>query len=227
MVEVKICGLREEAALDAAIEGGARWVGFVFYPPSPRAVDPRRFAGLRARVPEGVETVGVFVDPADCEIAAVLAAAPLDLVQLHGSESPERCAEVRERFSVRVIKALRVGVREDLARAGDYRGVADLLLLDARPPEGARLPGGNAVSFDWRILEGFDPGLPWLLAGGIHAGNLARAVEVSGARAVDVSSGVERRPGEKDPALIRDFLALAARLDPGHVAGARSGTEAG
>ncbi len=227
MVAVKICGLREQAALDAAIGGGARWVGFVFYPPSPRAVDPARFARLRARVPAGVETVGVFVDPTDAEIARVLEAAPLDLVQLHGEETPERCGEVRARFPVRVIKALKVGDAADLARVHAYREVVDLLLLDARPPEGARLPGGNAVSFDWRLLEGFDPGLPWLLAGGLKAGNLERAVAVSGARAVDVSSGVERRPGEKDPAMIRELLALAARLDPGHLAGAGSGTEAG
>jgi len=226
VVAVKICGLRDEAALDAAVEGGARWVGFVFYPPSPRAVDAAGFARLRARVPGGVEAVGVFVDPSDADIARVLDAAPLDLLQLHGEETPERCGELRARLAVRVIKAIRVGDAADLARVRDYRDVVDLLLLDARPPKGARLPGGNAVAFDWRLVEGFDPGVPWLLAGGLNLGNLKRAVAVSGARAVDVSSGVERRPGEKDPGLIRELLALAARLDPGHLAGARSGTKA-
>ncbi len=224
-IAVKICGLTDAAAVEAAVAGGARWLGFVFYPPSPRHLTPDSFRALRGRVPAGPATVGVFVDPADEEIARVLDAAPLDLLQLHGREPPARVRALRARFGLPVIKALQVATAEDLAAAHAYRGAADLLLFDARPPRGARLPGGNAVAFDWRILAGFDPGLPWLLAGGLHAGNLARAVRVSGARRVDVSSGVERAPGIKDPERIRALLALARGLDPDHMP--RGSTEAG
>ncbi len=216
---VKICGLTDEAALRAAVAEGARYAGFVFYPPSPRHLTPEHFARLRAGLPPEVAAVGVFVDPSDEAIAQVLAAAPLDYVQLHGRESAERVVQVRRRFGVRVIKALPLAARADLAVVGAYRDVADMLLFDARPPKGAWLPGGNAARFDWHILQGFDPGLPWFLAGGLHAGNLAEAVRISGARQVDVSSGVEVRPGQKDPARIRTLLRLARTLAPAHLAG--------
>lgn len=218
---VKVCGLRDERALDAAIAEGAAFVGFVFYPPSPRAVAPDRFAGLRARVPRSVRTVGVFVDPEDDLVARVLAAAPLDFLQLHGDETPERAGELRARFGTGILKAVRVGSAIDLESLGRWAGIADMLLFDARPPKrpGA-LPGGNAVAFDWRLLAGCAVPLPWLLAGGLHAGNLEQAVRLSGARAVDVSSGVETSPGHKDPERIRAFLRLARSLElgdaPGH-----------
>lgn len=215
MLQVKICGITTAEARDAAIEGGAAFLGFVFFPPSPRFVEPPRFGKLAAEVPPGVATVGVFVDPAEEEIEAVLEAGRLDILQLHGTESPGRLEALRARYALPVMKAVRIGTRDDLAAIERFRGCCDLLLFDARPPAGARLPGGNAAAFDWRLLAGVDPGRPWFLAGGLDAGNVARAVRVTGARRVDVSSGVERRPGVKDPAKIRAFLAAVRALAEG------------
>jgi phosphoribosylanthranilate isomerase len=211
-IAVKICGLTDERTVRAAVVGGARYLGFVFYPPSPRALDVERAAALAASAGNGVAKVGVFVDPDDALLAEVLARVPLDHLQLHGV-TPERIAEVRARTGCRVIGAVSIATAEDLAPLPGYAAVADLLLFDARPPRAPGwLPGGNALRFDWRLLDGLEVGRPWLLAGGLSAANLAEAVRRSGAPAVDVSSGVERRPGEKDPALIRGFLELAAGL---------------
>ncbi|GBD42961.1 N-(5'-phosphoribosyl)anthranilate isomerase [bacterium HR40] len=213
---VKVCGLRDEAAVDAAVEEGAAFVGFVFYPPSPRAVSPARFAELRRRVPAGIRTVGVFVDPEDDLVARVLDAAPLDLLQLHGRETPERARALRLRFATGIVAAVRVAEARDVDGAADWEEACDWLLFDARPPvRPGALPGGNAVAFDWRLLAGRRLPRPWLLAGGLDAGNLAQAVRLSGARAVDVSSGVESAPGRKDPERIRAFLRLARTIDPG------------
>jgi phosphoribosylanthranilate isomerase len=221
-VAVKVCGLTEPAALEVAVEEGAAFLGFVFYPPSPRALQPAAFARLRALAPAGTPAVGVFVDPDDGLVARVLDAAPLDYLQLHGAETPERVAAIRERFGVPVIKAIAVAEAGDPERCRAYGAIADLFLFDARPPRRpGMLPGGNALAFDWRLLSGFAPPAPWLLAGGLHTGNLEEAVRLTGARMVDVSSGVESAPGRKDPGRLRAFLRLARTLAPGHSPGCR------
>lgn len=212
-VAAKICGLSSAAAVAAAVEGGARYLGFVFYPPSPRAVDPAAAARLGAAAPAGILKVGLFVDAADEAIAAVLDRAPLDLLQFHGHESPEQVAAARRRFGRPIIKAVALAGPQDLATAERYQEAADLLLFDARPPpRPAALPGGNGLAFDWGLLAGRSWRVPWMLSGGLTAATLAEAVRISGAAIVDVSSGVERRPGVKDPALIRAFLAAARAL---------------
>ncbi|MBM3478085.1 MAG: phosphoribosylanthranilate isomerase [Alphaproteobacteria bacterium] len=207
-VLVKICGLNDAAAIAAA--STADFAGFVFFPRSPRHVDPGAAGALAAALPRGVRRVAVTVDADDDAIAAIMAGLAPDLVQLHGREGPARAAEVGRRFGVGTIKAMAVSEPADLDRAADFAGAADWLLFDARPP--ARpdaLPGGNATSFDWTILAGRRLPLPWLLSGGLDAGNVAAAVAASGARAVDVSSGVESAPGRKDPARIAAFLRAA------------------
>lgn len=211
---VKICGLTDEAALAAAIEGGARYLGLVFYRPSPRALSPERAAALAAQAPAGRTLVGVFVDPDDALLERVLAQVPLHAVQLHGAESPERVRAIRARTGRLVIKALPVAEPEDLAAVPAYAGLADMLLFDARPPkEPGRLPGGNGLSFDWRLLQDLRLDVPWLLSGGLSVENLEAAITLCRPPAVDVSSGVERRPGQKDPAKVRAFLDLARALD--------------
>lgn len=213
MVAAKICGLSSESAVAAAIEGGAAYLGFVFYPPSPRAVTPREAARLCAAVPAGIVRVGLFVDAADEAIEAVLAAAPIDILQFHGSESPDRVAEARTKFGRKVIKAVPIAGSDDLARAEQHEETADFLLFDAKPPRRPdALPGGNGLAFDWRLLAGHSWRRPWLLSGGLTAGSLADAVRLSGAACVDVSSGVESAPGQKDPDRIRAFLAAARAL---------------
>ncbi len=210
-VRVKICGLRRAGEVAAAVGAGAAWVGFVFHPRSPRAVSPAEAGALARGVPAGVGRVALTVDAADDDLDAILAAVPVDLLQLHGAESPARVAAIRARTGLPVMKAVGIAGPEDLARAADYAEVADRLLLDARPPPGATLPGGNGLAFDWRLIAGRRWPLPWMLAGGLTAGNLAEAVARTGARAVDVSSGVERAPGVKDEGRIAAFLAAAAR----------------
>ncbi|HEV7371416.1 phosphoribosylanthranilate isomerase [Arenibaculum sp.] len=212
-VAVKICGIGDPAAMTAAVEGGARWAGLVFYERSPRHVAPPLAAELARMVPTGIRTVGLFVDPDDEYLASVVTRVPLDLIQLHGEETPARVAAIRAAHAIPVMKALKVGEPGDLDRAAAYAGSADRLLFDARPPARvSALPGGNGIPFDWTILAGRSFPLPWMLSGGLTAANLGEAVAVSGAGAVDVSSGVEDRPGHKDPALVRAFLAEAARL---------------
>jgi phosphoribosylanthranilate isomerase len=212
-VEVKICGITDLAALNAAVTNGARLVGFVFFPASPRALKPAAAAALAAAVPPGVLRVGLVVDAPDAEIEAILAEVPLDLLQLHGEERPDRAVAVRSRFGIPVIKAIAVADAGDVdGAARSYDGLADRLLFDARPPPGASRPGGNARAFDWRVLAGRAWQQPWLLAGGLTADNVAEAVRLSGAGAVDVSSGVEEALGRKSPALIRAFLAKVAQI---------------
>jgi len=207
-VQVKICGISTPEAMTAAVTGGAAFVGLVFYPPSPRAVTPTEAAPLAALVPAGVVKTGLLVDADDDTIAAILKEVPLDLLQLHGSESPARVAEVKARFGVPVMKVVKLRQPGDLEAVRPFLPVADRLLFDAKPPADMAnpLPGGNAVAFDWSILAGTTWPLPWMLAGGLTAQNVARAVEISGAAAVDVSSGVEDAPGQKNPAKIRAFL---------------------
>jgi phosphoribosylanthranilate isomerase len=209
---VKICGLTEPASVEQAGRLGAAFVGFVFYPPSPRCVDPARAAELAAAAPEGVETVGLVVDADDHELETLLQAVPLDTLQLHGHETLERVAAIGLRFGCRVIKALRVETSEDLAGLPDQAAAADMVLFDAKPPRDAAYPGGHGLPFDWRVLDGVALDRPWLLAGGLHAGNVAEAVARTKAPVVDVSSGVESRPGVKDPARLEAFFAAVARV---------------
>jgi len=212
-VASKICGLSSEDAVAAAVEGGAAYLGFVFYPPSPRAVSPIRAAALCALVPPGVQRVGLFVDAEDAAIRAVLDQAPIDILQFHGHESPDRVADAKLRFHRPVMKAIPIAAPEDVLAAARYEADADLLLFDAKPPRRVdALPGGNGLAFDWRLIAGRKWCRPWMLSGGLTAALLPAAVRVSGAGAVDVSSGVERRPGDKDPAKIREFLAVARSL---------------
>lgn len=212
-VAAKICGLSSEAALDAAIAGGAAYVGFVFYPLSPRAVTAARAGELCAAVPSGVWRVGLFVDADDAAIRAVLDAAPIDLLQFHGKETPDRVFEVKNRFHRPVMKAISVAAAEDALAAEAYQHAADMLLFDAKPPRRPdALPGGNGLAFDWQLIAGREWCLPWMLSGGLTAELLPEAVRVSGARIVDVSSGVENMPGQKDAAKIRAFLEIARGL---------------
>jgi phosphoribosylanthranilate isomerase len=212
-VVVKICGLNDPAATTAAVGGGARYLGFVFYPPSPRAVTPELAAELAARAPGDRTLVGVFVDPDDALLERVLAQVPLHALQLHGAETPERVRAIKARTGRLVIKALPVAEPEDLAAIPGHAEVADMILFDARAPkEPGRLPGGNGLSFDWRLLQGLRLARPWLLSGGLSFENLEAAVTLCRPPAVDVSSGVEHRPGEKDPDKIRRFLDLARTL---------------
>ncbi len=204
-VRVKICGINDAAAFDATVAADADWLGFVFYPPSPRAVTPEQAASLSARHVGGPLRVGLFVEPSDEEIAAALAALPLDVLQLYAT--PERAATLRRQFGVPVWRAVGVATAEDLPR--EASGV-DALLIEAKPPPGANRPGGNATSLDWGLLAGWQPPSPWMLAGGLTPDTVTEAIRVSGAAMVDVSSGVESRRGVKDPALVAAF-ATAAR----------------
>jgi phosphoribosylanthranilate isomerase len=209
-VAAKICGLSTSEAVSAAVAGGAAYIGFVFYPPSPRAVTPDRAAGLCADVPAGIVRVGLFVDGDDAMIEAALARAPLDILQFHGKETPKRVAEAKLRFGRPVMKAVAIAGPQDVLAVARYEGVADLLLFDAKPPRRPdALPGGNGLAFDWELIAGRSWGRPWLLSGGLTAELLPEAVRISGAAAVDVSSGVESRPGQKDPDKIRAFLSAA------------------
>ena len=208
---VKICGLKTAETIDAAVAGGADFVGLVFFQPSPRNVTPQQAAPLAALAHGRAQVVALMVDPDDALIAEVVAATRPDLLQLHGSESVARVVEVKARFGVPVMKAIKVETAEDAAGALIYAGVAERILFDAKAPKGLTgvLPGGNGLSFDWRMLEGVKDQVPWMLSGGLTPGNVATAIRLTGARAVDVSSGVEIRPGEKDVKLIAAFLAAA------------------
>lgn len=204
---VKICGLTDHDAVAAAVQNGASHLGFVFFAKSPRNVAPWEAADLIDGVPDEVTIVGLFVDPTDDEINTVMQQVRLGLLQLHGSETPERVEALRQEFGLPVMKAVGVSSPEDLTAAEAYVGVADMLLFDAKPPKDADRPGGNAASFDWSIMKAWtDRTTPWLLAGGLTPDNVAEALETSGADGVDVSSGVESAPGEKDPDLIEKFL---------------------
>jgi phosphoribosylanthranilate isomerase len=212
-VDVKICGLRDHRAVDAALEGGARYVGFVFYPPSPRAVTAEQAIELGRAIPADVVKVGVMVDPDDALIARTAPA--LDALQLHGQETPERVRAIKLASGRTVIKGMRIGEAKDLMPLAAFTEVADMILFDAKPPRTpGSLPGGNGLSFDWRLLERLSLHCPWMLSGGLNTANLEDAVRLCRAGTVDVSSGVETEPGIKDLAKIRDFLGLAAGLEP-------------
>jgi phosphoribosylanthranilate isomerase len=205
-IAAKICGLNDLAGLDAALRYGTRMVGFNAYPPSPRYVSPDQLGALAERVPDHVERVGVMVDPDDVTLETWIRAGRLSIVQFHGQETVARIEAVRERFGVKVMKVIRVAEAADLDEAAAFEPVADWLMFDTKPPREANRPGGNAVAFDWQLLSGRSWRRPWLLAGGLNAGNVKEACALTGARFVDVSSGVESKPGLKDPTMIRAFL---------------------
>lgn len=208
-ISVKICGLRDPAHVTAAAEAGARYVGFVFFPKSPRHLELSDAAALAMHVPMGVCKVALTVNADNAMLDTLTTSVPLDMLQLHGSESVERVAEVKSRYGLPVMKAIGVGGRADLAQLDAYAGVADQLLVDAKPPKGADLPGGNGLAFDWTLLQNRVWRCPWMLAGGLTPLNVAEAIKRTGARQVDVSSGVESSVGVKDAALIRALVAAA------------------
>jgi len=205
-VQVKICGLSTQAHIDAAARAGARYVGFVFFPKSPRNIAPDQARRLAMAVPEGLCKVALTVNADNAILDALIEQVPLDMLQLHGSESPDRVAEVQARYGLPVMKAVGVADESDLPRLQDYLRVANQVLVDAKPPKGGELPGGNGLAFDWRLIAGRRWPVPWMLAGGLTPQNVAKAVEMTGARQVDVSSGVETAPGQKDADLIARFV---------------------
>jgi phosphoribosylanthranilate isomerase len=217
---VKICGLRSPEMLDAALAAGADMVGFVFFAPSPRNLSFADARALGERVRGRAVKVALTVDAGDAQLAEITAAIKPDLLQLHGNETPERLSAVRRRFGLPVMKALPVAERADLERIRLYENAADRLIFDAVAPREASRPGGLGRSFDWQLLCDLDCAVPFMLSGGLHAGNVAEAVRITGAPGVDVSSGVERAPGEKDAARIREFIAAARLAGQGSVAAA-------
>jgi phosphoribosylanthranilate isomerase len=208
---VKICGLSTALTLDAALEAGADMVGFVFFSKSPRHIDWTTARALGRQARGRATIVALSVDADDDTLKRILDALSPDLMQLHGSETPARVKEISERFARPTMKAIGVATRADLAAAKAYEGVADMLLIDAKPPKGAALPGGNGRPFDWRFTQDFHALVPWLLSGGLDPDTVGAAIALSGAHGVDVSSGVETSPGVKDPARIRAFVAAARR----------------
>lgn len=208
----KICGLNDETGLATAVDNGADMLGFIFFPPSPRNLSAEQAEALLNLVPSGIDRVGVFVDPETDFLDKILAKARLDLLQLHGDESPERCRAISVYFGLPIIKAIKVSTKADLKKARDYEDCVDWLMFDAQAPKDARLPGGNGIAFDWTIMKGAEFKRPWILSGGLTPDNLPQAIQQSGAKAVDVSSGVESAPGRKDPKKIEAFLAAAKKL---------------
>lgn len=209
-IRVKICGLNSPQDVAAAAAAGAAYVGFVFFPKSPRNISIEQAAQLALEAPVGLCKVALTVNADDAMLDTLTDAVPLDMLQLHGSESPERVAEVKARYGLPVMKAIGVADASDLPQIDLYSQVADQLLIDAKPPKNADLPGGNGLAFDWRLLAGRKYWQrPWMLAGGLTPENVAEAVRMTGARQVDVSSGVEAAPGQKDAALIARFSAAA------------------
>ncbi len=209
-VDVKICGLKTAWHAGLAARFGARWTGFIFFPKSPRNITLSEARALRKDLPMGPERVGVFVDADDDLIDAAIDALDLDIIQLHGKETPERVAELKSRLDIGLIKAIGVSDATDIEAASAYAPYTDAILFDAKPPKTAdALPGGNAVSFPWHIMRENPPAYPWLLAGGLTPENLAAAAAASGATALDVSSGVEDAPGKKSAQKIEAFLKAA------------------
>ncbi|PSL19776.1 phosphoribosylanthranilate isomerase [Shimia abyssi] len=208
-IRVKICGLSEPEHVVAAAEAGAAYVGFVFFPKSPRNVEIDAARALALEVPVGVAKVALTVNADDAFLDELTRKVPLDMMQLHGGESPERVAAVRARYGLPVMKAVGIADESDLPAIDAYGAVADQLLIDAKPPRGADLPGGNGLAFDWRLVKRKYWPCPWMLAGGLTPENVAQAVQMTGARQVDVSSGVENAPGAKSAELIRAFVQAA------------------
>ncbi|PSM16621.1 MULTISPECIES: phosphoribosylanthranilate isomerase [Nitratireductor] len=209
-MDIKICGLSTAEAVAAALAGGASHVGFIFFDKSPRHVDPQRAGALRRAARGRALAVAVTVDADDATLDAIVAAMEPDMLQLHGRETPERVAAVRARYGLPVMKAFSVSAPADLAPVEAYRGLADRFLFDAKPPKGSALPGGNGVAFDWRVLAGLDPSVDYMLSGGLNKANIGEALRLLSPPGIDVSSGVESAPGQKDVALIEAFLEAVA-----------------
>ncbi len=209
--DIKICGLKTGEAVEAALSGGASYVGFIFFPKSPRNIVPEAAGKLRVKARNRAKAVAVTVDADDAFLDHIMHGMEPDMLQLHGKESPARVAEVKRRYGLPVIKALSVSSAEDIGKARPYAGIADFIMFDAKAPKVSELPGGNGVSFDWSLLRAVGPDLPYFLAGGLTAENVGEAVRIAHPPIIDISSGVETAPGVKDPALIRDFFAAVRR----------------
>jgi phosphoribosylanthranilate isomerase len=203
---IKICGLSTPETVAAALDNGVDMVGFIFFPKSPRNVSVAQAAQLRQAAVGRAKAVAVSVDASDPALDAIVSAMKPDILQFHGHETPERVREIKARFSLPVMKALSIRDRSDLDHIAPYRGIADKFLLDAKAPKGSELPGGNGVSFDWSLLFALDPGLDYMLSGGVNAGNVGQALAVTHAPGLDLSSGVESAPGVKSVALINEFF---------------------
>ena len=214
-IRVKICGLTRPEHVHAVADAGAAYAGFVFFEKSPRHVSVALARDLALEAPVGLAKVALTVNADDAYLDQILDAVPLDMLQLHGNESPERVAELRTRYGLPIMKAIGIAEEADLAALQTYGAVADQLLVDAKPPKGGVLPGGNGLSFDWRLVNRKYWPCPWMLAGGLTPDNVAEAVKMTGARQVDVSSGVESAPGEKDANLIRAFVEAAKGVQKG------------
>ena len=214
-LDIKICGLKTDQAMAAALAGGASHVGFIFFAKSPRYVEPAEAGRLREAARDKALAVAVTVDASDAFLDEIVTAMQPDMLQLHGSETPERVAELKVRHRLPVMKALPLSEAADLSRVKPFIGIADRFMFDAKPPKGSQLPGGNGVAFDWRILAGLDAGLDYMLSGGLNAANIGDALRSANPPAIDISSGVESAPGVKDPALIEQFFRAvrAARDD--------------
>ena len=208
-IEVKICGLKTLATMQAALDAGADYVGLVFFDKSPRNVSIETAAELADLASERAKVVVLLVDASDGMVDRIMPYVAPDILQLHGTESPARVAEIKRRTGAVIMKAIQVETAADAALALDYIGIADLILFDAKAPKDAMLPGGNGLTFDWRVLDDVKAKVPYMLSGGLTPGNVAEAIRLTGARRVDVSSGVEISPGEKDADLIRAFIAAA------------------
>lgn len=213
-IAVKICGMTTDAGVDAALAAGADYIGLVFHPASPRHLQLPQAAALAGRARGRVRIAALTADADDAALEAIRGAVRPDFFQLHGQESPARADAIRSRFATPVMKALAVAEAADFAPVAAFEQVCEMLLFDAKAPSGANRPGGLGAAFDWRLLQGRKFARPWLLAGGLNAGNIAAAIATSGAQGVDVSSGVESAPGVKDPALIRAFVSAARGAIP-------------
>ncbi|MEJ1119286.1 phosphoribosylanthranilate isomerase [Phyllobacterium sp. CCNWLW109] len=205
-LDIKICGLKTDDAVAAALDGGASHIGFIFFAKSPRNIDPVEAGRLRKAAIGRAKAVAVTVDADDATFDAIVAAMKPDFLQLHGHETVERVAQVKARFGLPVIKAFALRERDDLDQIKPYDGVADMFLFDAKPPKGSELPGGNGVSFDWQLLSALDGQVPYMLSGGLNAANIGAALQATNARGIDISSGVESAPGVKDVSLIKEFF---------------------
>lgn len=208
---MKFCGLTKPADIVAAAGAGAAYVGFVSFPKSPRHLEPQMARDLAIDVPAGIVKVALMVNPDDVALDAYLDQVPIDMIQLHGGETPERVAEVAARTGLPVMKAIGVATSDDLNRIADYADVAHQILVDAKPPKDASLPGGNGARFDWTLLSGRRWSVPWMLAGGLTPDNVAEALRITGANQVDLSSGIERSPGDKDPVKMEAFAKALAQ----------------
>jgi phosphoribosylanthranilate isomerase len=205
-LDIKICGLSTAETLDAALDSGASHVGFIFFAKSPRNVSPEIAGRLRQAAKGRALAVAVTVDASDAFLDEIVAAVQPDMLQLHGKETPERVAEVKARYGLPIMKAFSIREAKDFEAIAPYRGVADRLLFDAKPPAGSELPGGNGVSFDWRLLAGLDASVDYMLSGGLNAANIGDALRCAAPPGIDISSGVESAPGVKDAALIENFF---------------------